>query len=190
MSLEHILLGMLTQPASGYDLKADFESGARHFWFAELSQIYPTLRRMEQQGWLKSHTEPSPHGPARRVYARTRPGTAELRQWLRSGPIVGVERFAYIGQLIFMGQLNDFDTTLAFLDRLGDLLREKLQGLKSAEKEMSEECTGYPDSLDVVDFHAHLSLRMGILSLGAKVRWCDECIKRVKDRLAKEAKHA
>ena len=38
MPLEHILLGTLARPASGYDLKAGFESSARHFWYAELQQ--------------------------------------------------------------------------------------------------------------------------------------------------------
>jgi len=189
MSLEHILLGMLAEPASGYDLKAEFEAGARHFWFAELSQIYPTLRRMERRTWLTSQEEPSPSGPARRVYTRTRLGTAELLKWLRSGPVVGVERFAYIGQLIFLGQLNDLETTLAFLERLRDLHREKLQFLKAAEKETSAKFAGDPDERDGVEFHEHLSLRMGIVSLGAKVRSCNECIKRVKDRMAAETSH-
>lgn len=186
MSLEHILLGSLASPASGYDLKANFEAGARHFWFAELSQIYPTLRRMEQRGWLTSATEPSSRGPARRVYTRTRSGTAELKRWLRSGPIVGVERFAYIGQLVLMGQLDDLETTLAFMQRLRKLLREKLQYLKAAEKEMADEWDGYPDDLGGVEFHEHLSLRMGIVSLNAKVRWCDESIKQVLQRMERD----
>ena len=189
MSLEHILLGMLTKPLCGYDLKAEFEAGARHFWFAELSQIYPTLRRMEQQGWLKSRTEPSPHGPPRRVYSRTRAGTSELRRWIRQEPLVGVERFAYIGQLIFMDQIDDLGATLSFLEQLRELLHEKWQYLKLAEKEMVDECGGDPDNMPSADFHEHMSLRMGILSLGAKVRGCDESIRRVKDRMTSEVTH-
>ena len=37
MSLEHILLGLLREPASGYDLKAIFDERIQHFWAAELS---------------------------------------------------------------------------------------------------------------------------------------------------------
>ncbi len=48
MSLQHILLGLLREPASGYDLKAYFDKSVRYFWAAELSQIYPTLQRMEK----------------------------------------------------------------------------------------------------------------------------------------------
>ncbi|MYK68861.1 MAG: PadR family transcriptional regulator, partial [Gammaproteobacteria bacterium] len=44
MSLDHILLGLLRDPATGYDLKSAFSERIRHFWSAELSQIYPALK--------------------------------------------------------------------------------------------------------------------------------------------------
>ena len=40
MSLDHILLGLLREPATGYDLGNAFSENVRHFWSAELSQIY------------------------------------------------------------------------------------------------------------------------------------------------------
>ena len=48
MSLKHALLGLLThQPMTGYELKQFFDSSIQHFWNAELSQIYPTLKSLE-----------------------------------------------------------------------------------------------------------------------------------------------
>src|SRR5262245_48495156 len=132
MSLEYILLGMLDRPASGYDLKNEFEQGTRYFWAAEFSQIYPTLNRMEERGWLSSRTEASSKGPERRVYRRTVKGQKELFQWLRSGPTMGTERFAYIGQLIYMSQLKDLETTSLFLVRLREDLLERAKILKAA----------------------------------------------------------
>ena len=58
MSLEHILLGLLRSPKSGYELKAEFDVGVANFWPAELSQIYVTLKRLTKRGW--STIEPSP----------------------------------------------------------------------------------------------------------------------------------
>ena len=189
MSLEHILLGMLDQPASGYTLKSEFDEGASHFWFAELSQIYPALNRMEGRGWLKSRVEPSDRGPARRVYRRTKKGTTELHEWLRRDPIVGTERFAYIGQLIFLGELDDLRSTLKFMELLRELLSKKLAYLEQAEREIAKECPGFPDDMEPTNFHEHMSLRMGLVSLSAKVKWCDESIKRIKVRIQKETKH-
>ena len=82
MSLENILLGCLTAPASGYDLKAYFDTRIRPFWSAELSQIYPALKRLESRGLLTSRTEPSKKGPARKVYTRTAKGREALIRWL------------------------------------------------------------------------------------------------------------
>lgn len=46
MNLPHILLGMLPEPRSGYDLKQEFSHSLQHFWHARRSQIYPTPKRL------------------------------------------------------------------------------------------------------------------------------------------------
>ena len=179
MSLEHILLGMLQKSCSGYDLRQEFEQGAKHFWSAELSQIYPTLKRMEKRGWLESRLEASPKGPDRRVYERTRAGREVLHEWLRSGPVVGNDRLAYIGQLIFMGELKDLEATLEFIQQLREEFDAVLSLLSSAVEDYQDEKS--QRSLD--DFHSMLSLRMGVASLQAKVDCCDELITTIKKRL-------
>src|SRR5262245_24090110 len=152
---------MLARPASGYDLKNEFEQGTRYFWAAELSQIYPTLNRLEERGWLSSRTEASARGPERRVYKRTAKGEKELFQWIRSGPAMGTERFAYIGQLIYMSQLDDLDATREFLTRLRSDLGARAQFLKSVHKAV-EAIPGFPDALDEADFHNYLALHIGV----------------------------
>ncbi len=54
MSLKHILLGLLEKPNSGYDIKQYFDQVFRHFWAADLAQIYPTLNRLEKEGLASS----------------------------------------------------------------------------------------------------------------------------------------
>ena len=78
MSLEHILLGILHRPASGYQIKNDFDLVFSHFWSAELSQIYRTLKSLEKRGLLTSKTERSEKGPDRRIYRRTADGRSAL----------------------------------------------------------------------------------------------------------------
>lgn len=190
MSLELILLGMLREPASGYDLKSAFRDGCRHFWSAELSQIYPTLERMEKRGWLTSRREPSPRGPARRVYRRTPEGTRQLHQWLRAEPVMGTERFAYLGQMVFLGELGDPDQTRRFLEELRARLRAYQELLEKVEGEWRLTHPRYPCDLDDHEFHECLSVRMGIRSLGAKVAACDEGLALLRQRLGQENTHA
>lgn len=182
MSLEHILLGMLHESSSGYDIKREFSEGARHFWSAELSQIYPTLKRLESRGWLKSRMKPSAKGPPRRVYRRTAEGRRELLVWLREGPQMGTERFAYLAQLVFMGELEDLEATSHFMVCLRGRLSDFLSMLVQVESELAGKRGESVDSLSAENFHEYLAIRMGVHSLRAKVRWCDESLERIQER--------
>lgn len=181
MSLEHILLGMLRKPCSGYDLRQEFEMGAKHFWSAELSQIYPTLKRMQSRGWLESRLEPSPKGPDRRVYERTKAGREVLHEWLQAGPVVGNDRLAYIAQLIFMGELKDLEGTLEFIVQLReefDAVRNLLSGAYDEYQEKESD-----RGLTVDEFHEWIAVDMGARSLRSKVEWCDKSISRIQNRI-------
>ncbi len=176
MSLDHILLGLLREPATGYDLKSVFGENVRHFWSAQLSQIYPTLKRLEQRGMLDSRVEPSPKGPDRKVYSLTPAGRDELLRWLRSGPAVGAERFAYLAQLYFMDALGDVHETRAFMEALREHLARWLAQLRAVERDVTAAFGDAPERYSDAGFHRFAALRMGIHSIGAKVAWCDETL--------------
>lgn len=181
MSLEYILLGMLDEPASGYDLGREFERSARLYWFAELSQVYPTLRRMEARGWLTSSEAPSERGPKRRVYRRTPEGEAELHAWLRGPPQLHTVRLAYIAQLCFLGQLEDPSETVRFVDALKAELEARLARFEAIEDLHRLEC-GDVDDLTDAHFHEFAALRAGIHVARARLAWCDETLARLEER--------
>ncbi len=182
MGLDYILLGLLRQPASGYELKRIFDQSIGHFWAAELSQIYPTLKQLEKRGWLRARSVDSQRGPGKLVYRTTTAGRTALREWLESGPQLGDERFAYLAQVYFMDELGDDNKTLQFLLRLRESVRRKIDTLRAIERRWAEEDPRYPDQLPAFDFHVHLTLRMGVLALAAKLKWCDESIRRTRVR--------
>ena len=184
MSLDHILLGMLREPSTGYDLKAAFIDRLRHFWSAELSQIYPALKRLEQRNLLRSREEPSPKGPNRKVYTLTAAGREELLRWLRGGPVVGTERFAYLAQLYFMDAVGDLGDTRAFMISLRDHLARWFTHLEAMERETTDIAGPARERYSDSGFHRFAALRMGIHSLGSKVAWCDETIAAIDRRLA------
>jgi DNA-binding PadR family transcriptional regulator len=187
MSLDHILLGLLQRPASGYDLKAQFEEGARYVWSAELSQIYPALQKMQRRGWLRSRTVKSTKGPPRRVYERTPRGDAALHKWLRGEPILGTERFAYLAQLLFLGELGDLSQTLSFLQQLRAKLAAYARFLEGASAETLAGAS--PEELAEPAFHDWIAMQLGVKSLQAKVAWCDEAIGLIEKRLQREKSH-
>ena len=184
MSLDHILLGLLREPATGYDLKNAFSESVRHFWSAELSQIYPTLKRLEQRRMLRSRVEPSPRGPNRRIYSLTDEGRTELLHWLRGGPAVGTERFAYLAQLYFMDAIGDLHHTRAFMTTLRDNLSRWLAQLRAIERDIIATYGDAPEHYSDAGFHQFATLRMGIHSIGSKVAWCDETLVAIDRRVA------
>lgn len=80
--LKYALLGLLSHKAmTGYELKGFITATISHFWTAKLSQIYRTLRGLEEDGWVSSHVEAQEGKPDRRVYALTELGHNALSRW-------------------------------------------------------------------------------------------------------------
>jgi len=87
MSLPHALLGLIQyRPATGYELKAAFDSSIHFFWNATLPQIYRTLSQMEADGWVTSKVEHQAKKPSRRVFSLTAAGRSEFQRWLAEPP--------------------------------------------------------------------------------------------------------
>ena len=186
MHLDAILLGLLRRPATGYEIKQAFDSIFSHIWAAELSQIYRTLKRLEDEACLKSRAEPSDRGPERRKYEITARGRKRLHAWLAGGPQVGDERHAHVAQLFFLGELRDFTVTEAFLETLLGTYRHRVAALGAMETSWRSADPHYPDRLDPEAFHSALTLQMGLQRTEALARWAEEALKRVRKRRAQE----
>lgn len=185
MSLPHILLGMLDRPRTGYDLKTEFEEGSGYFWSAELSQIYPALKTMLKSGWVTDSIVPSKRGPERRLYRRTPTGRAELFRWLSNGPVIGPERIAYVGQLLYLGQMKDLRRTREFLTALRDEMAARVRFFRSVLEEVQRETEGQ-DEENVQLLHDRFALRLGMEVAVARVRVCDQSLKSIEVRLDEE----
>ncbi len=189
MSLEHILLGLLREPASGYDLKTLFDERIHYFWAAELSQIYPTLQHLERKGMLRSRRAESKRGPGLRLYKTTPAGHRALREWLEDEAGLGADRVTYLARLYLMDELGDLQGTLQYLMHLRDQFARNLSALEAIEREWEERELKNPGSLNARMFHTFLTLRNGVCMLGARVKWCEECIRRVRNRMEREGSH-
>jgi PadR family transcriptional regulator, regulatory protein AphA len=105
MKLEHYILGLLiTRPQTGYDIKAFMDSEGRFVRpSTPLSQIYTTLKRMTQAGWIRFEEELREGKPDLKIYSTTPLGEQILREWL-AAPHVPSFRFQdreFLGKLTF-----------------------------------------------------------------------------------------
>lgn len=182
MSLRHILLGILREPHSGYDIKKTFEHSMSNFWRAELSQIYPLLQKMEKEGLVSNRKGESEIGPTKRIYTRTAKGGRELKSWLKNGPVIGTERFSYLAQVYFLGELKDNAKAIAYLEGLLSHMQEWLESLEQIEREWRLDDSRYPDALPDADFFSQLTLDLGIRKVRTNVEWCEDCLARLHKR--------
>ena len=79
MDVKTVCLGILTDgPASGYDLKKQFESTFSHFFAAGYGSIYPALSSLAQDGLVTCEEIPQEGKPDRKVYEITTEGKTYL----------------------------------------------------------------------------------------------------------------
>ena len=183
MSLPHILLGMLREPATGYDLGKRFKQSLAHFWHADLAQIYPTLKKLEQQGLLKSKPAPAEGGPPRRVYTRTAKGRHHLQSWLIEGPDVGKERIAHLAQTYFLQQLDDLELARDYFTDLRTYYEGWHKELKAIQALADEEIK--VGGADDYRRFPYFTIRNGVIKTAASVAWCDECLEALEKQIHK-----
>ena len=79
-----VILGMIAKGVrSGYEIKQLVDKSTRHFWAASYGQIYPELRRLEEDGLIEGRADPS-GARVRMVYELTPRGERALQDWLFS----------------------------------------------------------------------------------------------------------
>lgn len=186
MSLRHILLGLLEQPASGYDLKQAFQQRLSHYWAAELAQIYPALKRMQRDGLLTSRQQASDKGPRKRIYRRTAAGQRCLQQWLQSGPEVLSDRLSWLAQVAFLDTVPVTDQLDFFRQLQAEFECHRAQ-LQSIAADWSAQDPDCPEHLQGNDLFAHMTLRLGVAKYTTIIDWCSECLQRLEHADAKQA---
>jgi PadR family transcriptional regulator, regulatory protein PadR len=75
-----LLLLLREEPAHGYDLLERLWSLGWTFSASDPGRLYRTLRRLEEEGLVRSAWEPSREGPSRRTYDITSAGMDELHR--------------------------------------------------------------------------------------------------------------
>jgi len=68
-----------SQKLSGYDLIKNLNRNFAGTWEAQSGTVYPILRKLEKDGFLKAEKVKSPIGPIRKVYSLTEAGEELLK---------------------------------------------------------------------------------------------------------------
>jgi DNA-binding PadR family transcriptional regulator len=165
-----VILGMLSfRPRSGYDIKTVVDRSTRFFWAASYGQIYPELRRLEEEGLIEGEDAPS-GGRSRRVYKLTKAGREALRDWL-FGSTVTIELRDESLLRLFFADVLPREEALMLLEGRKKGHEEFLQVLREIERLPGGKD---PDFVDLV-------LRWGIEFNEWGAQWCEKHLKRLRD---------
>jgi len=88
LSVRNAILGLLAQRSRhGYELRAAFEAlvGGEEIWDVKPAQVYTTLARLEEAGFICQEGGGQDGGPEKRIFALTPTGQRELHTWFTTG---------------------------------------------------------------------------------------------------------
>ena len=167
-----VVLGLLALgPRSGYDIKAAVDRSTRFFWAASYGQIYPELRRLEQEGLIEG--EDAPNGArSRRVYRLTASGSKALQEWLLGSATVIEYRDESLLRLFFADALPQAQALRLLEDRKRGH-EEYLEALRAIDARPGTD----PAFVDLV-------LRWGIDFNAWGASWCEKQLQLLRKKAA------
>ncbi|ONI84723.1 PadR family transcriptional regulator [Saccharothrix sp. ALI-22-I] len=172
MALEHaILVSLDERSGSGYELAQRFEKSIGFFWPATHQQIYRTLKRMVDLGWVSGHEVTQDGRPDKKVYEVTEAGHGELARWLAAPGEPETIRHD-LSVKVRGASLGDSTALIGEIARHRDLHAERLDVYLAIEKKDFPA----PAALSGRRLHQYLVLRGGIRAEQALVEWCDEVL--------------
>lgn len=86
-TLKYAILGLLMHsPMTGYDISKAFGPGLGTFWSAKHSQIYPELKKLDEEGLVRFSTVIQGEKLETKVYEITDAGKEDFLLWLSQDP--------------------------------------------------------------------------------------------------------
>jgi DNA-binding PadR family transcriptional regulator len=157
MDVKTVCLGMLTDgPASGYDMKKQFESSFGHFFPAGYGSIYPALATLARNGLVEFEEVPQEGRPDRKVYSITEAGREALMEGLASPDPSHKIRSEFLATLWFAHLMTD--------EQINDLIDRKLVDIECFIKLIDEfpecGCDSVPRGAQfVAGFGRHMAMQ-------------------------------
>ncbi len=172
----YALLGLLTIGChSGYAIKQMIDQSLNHFWKISYGQIYPTLKKLVQDGWATVQESAEEGAPAKKEYFITAKGKTALREWLQR-PVgdIPVEKNDILLKVFFSRHQQRSDT-ITHLETYKQKLQERYQTYEAIEQmiaSMDNEADA-PYWLFTLDYGKRMT--------AAAVDWCSDTIQKIND---------
>ena len=172
MALEHaILVSLMERSGSGFELARRFDRSIGYFWSATHQQIYRSLRRMHDVGWLDATVVGQAGRPDKKVYTPTEVGKAELRRWL-AAPVDGGKPQAVLAVKLRGASFGDPGA----VRREFEQQLERSDALLDTYRTIEKRDFPNPAALTGAKLHQHLVLQAGLRGQETFSAWCRDVV--------------
>lgn len=166
---QYALLGFLSKrDQSGYDLLRIFERIGPFYWTESNAQVYPMLKKLEQQLMVSSVVDSTSGARQRRIYSITDKGREHLQKWLNE-PISAPNYREEICLRMAFGQFQSPQLLHSQLDEFASQLEAQRAGLDQARAYYQSAHAGRADQRYLL---LNMDYAEGILR--AKLQWCEQ----------------
>ena len=171
-TLKYVILGLLSQKSrSGYDLSAELSGALEEFWSANHSQIYPELKRLNEEGLVSYHVEITGTVLERKVYSLTKAGRADFHQWLhREEDLAAPPKDTFRLRMFFSNEMEP-ERRIQLTEHELRLHRARLDHLREKQQQFGE----VPDAA-APGFGDYLVLMGAVKREEAACDWLVQCL--------------
>ena len=186
MKLEHLILGLLSlKPHTGYDIKKYLDTEGRYIREpVHFSQLYRTLKSMEQAGWVDFVEESREGRPDAKLYHITPAGYDFLLGWLRSPlkPSFRPQDSDVSNRLVF-GSMLDNETLLRLLRSELEFRQEQIARFRNRDRTIQGLEANDRINPERQRFLADLGHELGTGRMDQYVAWLQYAIARIEREL-------
>ena len=173
MNMHYAILGLLHyKNLHGYRIREHIEKHFGNMWSINSGQIYPVLRKMEDDGFIimVEVSQNGSKGPHRKLYAITEKGKEEFQRWLNESPDKGMElRDPFLTRFVFLGYGSR--------ERSVQLIEEQIEIYEKQCRQRVDNSERWSHQNIYVKLIADLGLTFNVMYL--------EWLKRAKEEIAK-----
>jgi DNA-binding PadR family transcriptional regulator len=176
MSLAHaILVSLVCEPKSGYDLAKQFDGTVGFFWQATHQQIYRELTKLDQQNWIVAEAIAQEGRPDKKIFSVNDLGLSQLKTWLLQSSDVATVKDEFLLK-IYAGHLLPEEEIAQKIQEHRLLHQQQLEIYQAIERNFFSS----PQDCELESRFAYLTLLRGINFEEGWIKWCDESIEILK----------
>jgi len=170
------ILGFLaSESGTGYDIRNWLE-GISSMWHESYGQIYPSLQKMTEKGWVEREAVDGAKGSDKYIYSITDVGREVFTEWLEQPIYFTPPRHEFLLRFYFAKHTSQ-DVLINHLLQYRDKLQASHEWCLELEKKYLTDKTPLASS-----DHAYITISHGLHTRTAQLAWCNEMLEHLRKK--------